>query len=156
MGVRLEWPWSLFPNLDFITITQVGCPYDHVHHQKFDSMSIYPWFFDSSNRFWEKKFAQRAKKFALRAKALFFLLKRYLWFFSKTVFGFNPYSKALCNILDGEQAYNLLFNFVELARTNIQRVDPICESLCLPPPQLSFDEYWNFYGKLFQKPEKCN
>ena len=68
-------------------------------------------------------------------------LKRYLCFFSKTVFGFNPYSKALCNILDGEQAYNLLFNFVELARTNIQRVDPICESLCLPPPQLSFDEY---------------
>ena len=52
-----------------------------------------------------------------------------------------PYSKALCNILDGEQAYNFLFNLVELARTNIQRVDPICESLCLPPPLLSFDEY---------------
>ena len=57
------------------------------------------------------------------------------------MFGYIPYSKALCNILDGEQAYNLLFNLVELARTNIQRVDPICESLCLPPPLLSFDEY---------------
>ena len=40
-----------------------------------------------------------------------------------------------------EQAYNLLFNLVELARTNIQKVDPICENLCLPPAQLSFDGY---------------
>ena len=63
-----------------------------------------------------------------------FLLKDCLWLYI-------PYSKALCKILEGEQAYNLPFNLVELARTNIQKVDPVCESLCLPPAQLFFDEY---------------
>ena len=69
-------------------------------------------------------------------------LQQYLCFFSKTVFGFSPFSKALCNILDGEQeAYHLIFNLVELAGTNVENVDPICESLGLPPAQLSFEEY---------------
>ena len=48
----------------------------------------------------------------------------------------SPYSKALCNIFDGEQALNVLFNLIEL-----QKVDPICRNMCPPSPQLSFDEY---------------
>ena len=68
-------------------------------------------------------------------------LQKYLYFFSKTVFDYIPYSEALCKILDGEQAYNFLFNLVQLARAKIQKVDPICENLFLPPAQLSFGEY---------------
>ena len=67
--------------------------------------------------------------------------KRYLCFLSRTAFGFIPYLKALCNIFDGEQAFNVLFNLIELARASIQKVDPICKNLCTPPLQLSFDEY---------------
>ena len=68
-------------------------------------------------------------------------VQSYMCYFSNLIFGFIPYAKYLCNVFEGEQAYNVIFNLIELIRTNIQKIDPICESVCTPPQLLQFDDY---------------